>query len=217
MSDAAGGFSGALLVLSAPLGVGKRTLCQALIDRNPDLRLSISKTTRPPAAREVHGHDFYFVTEDEFNRDAQAGEFLEYVRIHQQGYGTPWEPIREHLAAGRDVLLDVDTRGALEIKRKRPEAVLVFVCPTNMEIVAARLMSFDPHREDLFSARLARAKEEIGRAAQFDYVVLNDSLVETADEVSAILVSQGRRAARMAGALQRMLTVLAPVVIPKPQ
>jgi guanylate kinase len=211
VADAGTEFSGVLMVLSAPLGVGKRTLCQALIDRNPDLRLSISKTTRPPAPREVHGYDYYFVTDEEFNRQVETGDFLEYVRIHNHGYATPWEPIRVHLAAGRDVLLDVDTRGALEIKRKRPEAVLVFVCPTNMEIVAARLMSFDPHREDLFSARLARAKEEISRAAQFDYVVLNDSLVETADELSAVLLAERRRSARTAGSLQKLMTSVPPL------
>lgn len=214
MVDGAAEFSGVLMVLSAPLGVGKRTLCQALIDRNPDLRLSISKTTRPPAPREVHGYDYYFVTDDEFNRQAQAGDYLEYVRIHNHGYATPWEPIRDHLAAGRDVLLDVDTRGALEVKRKRPEAVMVFVCPTNMEIVAARLMSFDPHREDLFSARLARAKEEISRAAQFDYVVLNDSLVETADDISAILLAERRRSTRTTGPLQKLISSV-PSLTPK--
>ena len=216
MADASSDFSGVLMVLSAPLGVGKRTLCQALIDRNPDLRLSISKTTRPPAPREVHGHDYYFVTDEEFNRQVETGDFLEYVRIHNHGYGTPWEPTRVHLAAGRDVLLDVDTRGALEIKRKRPEAVLVFVCPTNMEIVAARLRSFDPHREDLFSSRLERAKEEIARAAQFDYVVLNDSLVETADDVSSILLAERRRSNRTIEALQKLHTSVPNLSFPAP-
>ena len=216
MADTGSDFSGVLMVLSAPLGVGKRTLCQALIDRNPDLRLSISKTTRPPAPREVHGHDYYFVTNEEFNRQVETGDFLEYVRIHNHGYGTPWEPTRVHLAAGRDVLLDVDTRGALEIKRKRPEAVLVFVCPTNMEIVAARLRSFDPHREDLFSSRLERAKEEIARAAQFDYVVLNDSLVETADDVSSILLAERRRSNRTIEALQKLHTSVPSLSFPAP-
>lgn len=187
---------GILLVLSAPLGVGKRTLCQALLDRHPDARLSVSKTTRPRGPREVEGYDFNFVSEPEFKKQINTGEFLEHVEIHGHYYGTPRTPIAENRAAGRDVILDVDTDGARAVKKVCPDALLIFVSPTSVDALGARLKSLDPNRPELIPERLAHAQEEISHATEYDYVILSDDLVETAENLSAILRAEHFRAAR---------------------
>ena len=197
--------TGILLVLSAPLGVGKRTLCQAVLDRQPEARLSVSKTTRPRGPREVEGYDFYFVSEPDFKKQVAAGEFLEYVEIHGHFYGTPRTAILENLKAGRDVLLDVDTEGARAVKKACPDALLVFVCPSSLEALGARLKSLDPSRAEMSPQRLARARDEIARASEYDYVVLSDNLVETAEELSAILRAEHHRAARAEAGIKNLL------------
>ncbi|MBK8575820.1 MAG: guanylate kinase [Elusimicrobia bacterium] len=196
---------GILLVLSAPLGVGKRTLCQALLDRHPDARLSISKTTRPRGPREVEGYDFYFVSEPEFKQQIAAGEFLEYVQIDGHFYGTPRPAISENLAAGRDVILDVDTEGSRAVKTACPESLLVFVSPASSDTLEARLKSLDSGRPEELPRRLAHAREEIAHAAEYDFVVLSDTLVETAEEISAILRAEHCRAARVAARINGLL------------
>lgn len=196
---------GILLVLSAPLGVGKRTLCQALLDRHPEARLSISKTSRPRGPREVEGYDFYFVSEPEFKKQIDAGEFLEHVKIHGHYFGTPRTPIAEIRAAGRDVILDVDTAGARAVKKACPDALLIFISPTSVDALGARLKSLDSNRPDLLPERLAHAQEEISRASEYDYVVLSDDLVETAEDLSAILRAEHLRAARADGGVKELL------------
>ena len=203
--DSEANHSGVLLVLSAPLGVGKRTLCQALLDRHPEARLSVSKTTRPRGPREVEGYDFYFVSEPDFKKQAAAGEFLEHVEIHGHYYGTPRPVLMENLAAGRDVLLNVDTGGARAVKKACPEAVRVFVCPSSLEALGARLKALDPGHAEMLPQRLARARDEIACASEYDYVVLGDNLVETAEELSAILRAEHRRAARAAAGIKNLL------------
>ncbi|MBL8024419.1 MAG: guanylate kinase [Elusimicrobia bacterium] len=204
--------SGILLVLSAPLGVGKRTLCQAFLDRQPNARLSVSQTTRPRGPREVDGYDFSFVTEPMFQKEVAAGEFLEHVKIHDHFFGTPRTPIFENLAAGRDVLLDVNTQGARDVKKAVPEAVLVFVCPPTLEALVARLDALDPNRPDILPTRLARARQDIGSAMEYDYVILNDNLVETAEELSAILHVEHRRATRRQKEIRKLVESPSPAL-----
>lgn len=196
---------GILLVLSAPLGVGKRTLCQALLDRHPDARLSISKTTRPRGPREVEGYDFNFISEAEFKKQIDAGEFLEHVQIQGHFYGTPRTSIAENRAAGRDVILDVDTQGARAVKKQCPDALMIFVSPASQESLLARLKALDPSRPELLPERLANAQKEISHGSEYDYVVLSDTLVETADDLAAILRAEHRRAARAASGIQELL------------
>jgi guanylate kinase len=205
---------GLLFVLSAPLGVGKRTLCQALLDRHPEARLSISKTTRPKGPREAEGYDFYFISEPEFKKQIDAGEFLEYVQIHGHAYGTPRTPIDENRAAGRDVILDVDTDGARKVKKACPDALLVFISPITVDALAARLKALDPHRPELIPERLAHAQDEISRATEYDYVVLRDDLVEAAEDLSAILRAEHLRAARTVGGIKKLLKQPVPFPFP---
>ncbi len=196
---------GILLVLSAPLGVGKRTLCQALLDRHPDARLSISKTTRPRGPREVEGYDFNFISEAEFKKQIEAGEFLEHVQIQGHFYGTPRTSIAENRSAGRDVILDVDTNGARAVKKQCPDALMIFVSPSSQESLVARLKSLDPSQPDLLPKRLAYAQKDISCAPEYDYVVLSDTLVDTAENLSAILRAEHCRAARSASGIKDLL------------
>lgn len=206
--------SGVLLVLSAPLGVGKRTLCQAILDRHPEARLSISKTSRPRGPREVEGYDYYFIQEPDFKTQMEAGEFLEFVQIHGHYYGTPRTAIEENRAAGRDVILDVDTEGARRVKKGYPDALLIFVSPASLETLEARLKSLDPSRPETWPARLAHAREDISRAMEYDYVILSDNLVETAEELSAILRAEHRRAARVDAGIKELLKPSVPLHSP---
>lgn len=201
---------GLLLVLSAPLGMGKRTLCQALLDRHPEARLSVSKTTRPRGPREVEGYDFIFVSESEFKKQVEAGEFLEHVQIGDHFYGTPRTAIADNRKAGRDVILDVDTDGAQSVKKICPDAVLIFIAPSSSEALTARLKSLDPGRPDLWPGRLAHAREDLARSTEYDYVVLSDSLVETAENLSAILRAEHLRVGRTASDVQRILHTSSP-------
>lgn len=196
---------GILLVLSAPLGVGKRTLCQALLDRHPEARLSISKTTRPRGPREVEGYDFNFISEAEFKKQIDAGEFLEHVQIQGHFYGTPRTPIAENRSAGRDVILDVDTNGARAVKKQCPDALMIFVSPASQESLVARLKSLDPSQPDLLPKRLAHAQKDIACAPEYDYVVLSDTLVDTAEDLSAILRAEHCRAARADSGIKELL------------
>ncbi|MBL0058933.1 MAG: guanylate kinase [Elusimicrobia bacterium] len=185
---------GILLALSAPRGLGKVTLCQALLDREPEARLSVSCTTRPRHAREIEGFDFYFVSDQEFKRQAESGGFLEWVEIKGLFYGTPRTPLLENLAAGRDVILNVDTQGAQTVKKEFPDTVLVFVSPPTVESLVIRLKSLDSTHPENLPDRLSRAREDLAMAPRYDYVVLSDGLAEAADELSAILRAERRRA-----------------------
>lgn len=187
---------GILLALSAPRGLGKITLCQALLDREPEARLSVSCTTRPRHPREIEGFDFYFVSDQEFKREVESGEFLEWVEIQGHFFGTPRTPLLENLAAGRDVILNVDTRGAQTVKKEFPETVLVFVSPATVESLVTRLKSLDSTRPENLPDRLSRAREDLALAPRYDYVILSDGLAEAADELSAILLAERLRAKR---------------------
>ncbi len=196
---------GLLVVLSAPLGVGKRTLCQALLDRRPEARLSISKTTRPRGPREVEGYDFNFISEAAFKTQIEAGEFLEYVRIADHFYGTPRTPIAENRSAGRDVILNVDTDGARAVKKACPEALMIFVSSARWESLSDRLKTLEAHRPEIWPERLDHAREDISRAGEYDYVILSDSLVDTAEDLAAILRAEHRRAARADSGIKELL------------
>ena len=156
--------------------------------------MSVSCTTRPRHAREIEGFDFYFVSDQEFKRQAESGGFLEWVEIKGLFYGTPRTPLLENLAAGRDVILNVDTQGAQTVKKEFPDTVLVFVSPPPVESLVIRLKSLDSTHPENLPDRLSRAREDLAMAPRYDYVVLSDGLAEAADELSAILRAERRRA-----------------------
>jgi guanylate kinase len=187
---------GLLLVLSAPSGGGKSAVLQALRRRDPNLDYSISYTSRPPRGNEVDGRDFFFVSRTTFESMIGRRAFYEHAEVHGNLYGTSAEQIERALASRRDIALDVDIQGGLNIKRRLPEAALVFLMPPSMDILERRLRGRASDREDQIQLRLENAREEIRHWDQYDYVVVNEVLEETVDTVERILQAERRRACR---------------------
>lgn len=184
--------AGVLLVIAGPSGAGKGTIVQRLKEREPDLRWSVSWTTRAPREGEVEGVDYHFTTREEFERLRDAGGFLEWFDVYEDMYGTPEAPVREHLASGHSVLLEIDVQGALAIRSKYPEAVLVFVRPPSREEQRSRLERRGKDSPEQIERRLAAAAAEEQRGSLFDFQVENDDVDRAVAEVAAILA--GRRA-----------------------
>ena len=188
--------TGVLLVIAGPSGTGKGTIVQRLKEREPTLRWSVSWTTRAPREGEVDGVDYHFTTREDFERLRDADGFLEWFDVYGDLKGTPDAPVREHLAAGRDVLLEVDVNGALAVRRKYPEAVLVFVRPPSRDVQRARLVSRGQDSPEQVERRLAAAAAEEQQAGQFDYQVENDDVDRAVAEVAAILADRRAIAGR---------------------
>lgn len=185
--------TGILLVIAGPSGAGKGTIVLRLKEREPSLRWSVSWTTRAPREGEVDGVDYHFTTRAEFERLRDADGFLEWFDVYGDLKGTPEAAVREHLAAGHDVLLEVDVNGALAIRRKYPDAVLVFVRPPSRDEQRSRLERRGQDSAEQIERRLAAAAAEEQEADQFDFVVENDDVDRAVAEVAAILAR--RRAA----------------------
>jgi guanylate kinase len=189
---------GTLFVVSAPSGAGKTTLCREARLRLPDLAYSVSYTTRSPRPGEIEGTDFVFVTEPQFHALQARGEFAEWATVHGNLYGTRASVLEEALGVGRDVLLDIDTQGAAQLRRRYPEAVLVFIVAPSMVELAQRLRERRSDAESEIARRLARAREEVKLWRSYDYLVVNRDLKEAADHLTAIIAAERCRTARLA-------------------
>lgn len=171
---------GLMLVVSSPSGAGKTSLCRRLLADQAGIVASISATTRPPRPGEVHGRDYLFITPPRFEAMVRADAFLEWAEVHEHRYGSPRAPTREALAAGRDVLFDIDWQGARAIAAAAPEdTVRVFILPPTMAELSKRLLTRAHDATDVIARRLARAKVEIEKWPEYDYVLVNDDF-ETA-------------------------------------
>ena len=189
---------GTLFVVSAPSGAGKTTLCREIRLRLPDLAYSVSVTTRAPRPGEVDGTDFRFVREAEFRAMLARDEFAEWATVHGNLYGTRARSLEDALALGRDVLLDIDTQGAAQLRARYPEAVLLFIVAPSMMELAQRLRERRSDAESEIARRLARAREEVKLWRSYDYLVVNRDLKEAADHLTAIITAERCRTARLA-------------------
>ncbi len=178
-----------LLVLAGPSGVGKGTIVERLLARRPGLWESVSYTTRPARPGEMDGVDYHFVSRSEFESLRDAGGFLEWFEVFGDLKGTPRRPVEEQLAAGVDVLLEIDVQGALAVREVFPEAVLVFVKPPSPEELRRRLTERGTETATALDARLAAAAAEEARAGEFDAVVVNDDVEQAVEQVAGILAS----------------------------
>jgi guanylate kinase len=167
---------GTVIVLAGPSGVGKGTVVAELLRQRPDLWLSVSATTRPPRPGEEHGRHYTFVTEEEFDRLAAAGEMLERATFAGGSYGTPAAPVAERVARGQSVLLEIELEGARQVRQSLPEAVLVFLAPPSMEDLEARLRGRGTESPEAVARRLARAEAELAAREEFDHVIVNDDV-----------------------------------------
>ena len=183
-------MKGDLFVISAPSGAGKSTLCNGLMGANPNIKFSVSYTTRQPRPGEVNGIHYNFVAEAEFQKMADNGEFLEWARVHNNYYGTSRKAIEDMLSSGADCLLDIDTQGASQIRQKFPDAVLLFILPPSMEALRERLEGRKSDSPEVIKTRLENARGEIKRYKDFDYVIINDSLEEALERLKAVLLAR---------------------------
>lgn len=176
-----------LFVLSAPSGAGKSTLINAIRPIFPEMLYSISCATRAPRGAEVHGRDYYFVTEEEFRSMIRDDRFLEWKEVHGNLYGTPAEPVREALRSGRSMILDIDVEGAKEVFGKVSDAVGIFISPPDASTLEQRLRGRGTDSEEVIRRRLANAVVEMEYAGDFDYLVTNDDLAAATEELAAII------------------------------
>ena len=195
---------GLVLVVSAPSGAGKTTLCRKLLETDPLISFSVSHTTRPPRPGETHGKDYFFVDQETFEDMIKKGAFLEWAKVYQHYYGTARDQVEEALAQGRDILLDIDVQGAFQVREKLGrDAVLVFILPPSLEELERRLRRRGTEDEETIRRRLSFAREEIARAKDFDYLVLNDALDEAFKGLLSVLKAERQRPFRRPDLLER--------------
>ncbi len=178
---------GKLFVITAPSGAGKTTIRNYLLENNPELYFSVSATTRQPRPEEVIHKDYHFMTQEEYNNHLNNNNFLEHAEVFGNYYGTLKQPILERLENGISVLLDVDTKGAKQVKQKIPDAILIFIEPPSMEELERRLRSRGTESEEVICKRLREAGFEMAQRDFFDYRVVNDILEDARKEIDNIL------------------------------
>ena len=187
---------GLLIVFSGPSGSGKGTILHDVLEQNPSVMLSVSATTRSPREGEQEGVNYFFLSKNQFEQLIADGGMLEHACYCGNYYGTPRKPVEEALKNGKDVILEIEVQGALQIKQKFPECITVFILPPSMEVLESRLRRRQTEDEETIQKRLAKAKEELTFAKQYDYVVVNGELKTAVDDMQAILRAEHCRAAR---------------------
>ncbi len=186
-----------LIVVSAPSGAGKTSLCDWVVRALPCLAHSVSYTTRPPRPDEVPGRDYSFVDEATFRGMAERGEFVEWAVVHGHLYGTAGAVLEQHFRAGRDVILDIDTRGAEILRGSHSDAVFIFVVPPSWAVLEERLRHRNSDAEADIQRRLQRAREEVRHYVEYQYVVVNDDFNRAAEELRAIILAERLRSDRV--------------------
>ncbi len=195
------------VVLAAPSGTGKTTIARALVESSEDFVFSVSATTRPAREDEADGVDYHFVSEPEFRAMVEAGELVEWAEVHGHLYGTPRGTLEAEAERGRHVVMDIDVKGALQIRDRVESAVLVFVFPPSAETLVNRLKERGTEGEDVLRRRLRNALGELDQVREFDYIVVNNSLNEAVEDVRAIVTVESLRTTRtidLSGAIRQL-------------
>ena len=181
---------GKLIVVSGPSGAGKSTVIARLMREDPDVVFSVSATTRPPREGEIDGKSYFFVTREKFQSMVENGELFEHAEYVGNCYGTPKAPVLASLKTGKSVLFDIEVQGAAQIKAQCPEAILIFVVPSDFSQIEKRLRARGTDSEEKIQGRLMQARRECERATNYDYVVLNDDPDRAADEMRSIITAE---------------------------
>lgn len=187
--------AGKLFILSGPSGAGKGTICKELLAQTSrdDVQLSVSMTTRNPRNGETEGVSYYFVSKEEFLRKIEAGGLLEHAEVYGNYYGTPKQPVIEKLAAGIDVILEIDMQGALKVKENYPDGVFIFILPPSMSELRKRLTGRGTETSEAIEMRLGETLKELSYIDKYDYCVVNGKLEEAVNRVKSILIAEHSR------------------------
>ena len=180
---------GNLFVISAPSGAGKTTLCQKLLKNMPDMKLSVSYTTRKPRKGETHDVDYTFVTREKFKKMIDRGEFAEWAMVHGNLYGTSIKRIKDLNSKGYDIILDIDIHGAIQLRKSYDGALYIFVLPPSMEALEKRLVNRRTDSDEIIRNRLDNASAEISQYEHYDYIIINDSIDKAYKELESIVLS----------------------------
>ena len=180
---------GKLFVISGSSGVGKGTLLKQLVQRNPELEVSISATTRSPRLGEVDGVNYFFTSKEDFLKEVENGDFLEWAEFNGNYYGTKQAWVERNLNKGRNLILEIETKGALQIKEKMPDAVLIFILPPSLEELEHRLRGRNTEDEETIQGRLHEVKREIECSKSYDYRIVNDDLEKALAELEKLVKS----------------------------
>ncbi|HEU5138484.1 MAG TPA: guanylate kinase [Bacillales bacterium] len=198
---------GILYVLSGPSGVGKGTVCKALRKKGTSLNYSVSATTRSPREGERNGVEYFFKSKDEFEKMIENDKLLEWAQYVGNYYGTPIDYVKENLAEGKDVLLEIEVQGARKVRRVFSEAVFIFLAPPNLKELRNRIIGRGTESEDSLANRLSVAKEEIELMTHYDYVVENDEVDLACNRIESIVTAEHCRKARLMNQYLRLLEV----------
>ena len=186
--------SGRLFIISAPSGAGKTTLCRAIRDLFPDLRYSVSYTTRPPRTGEQDGQDYFFISADEFKNNIERNTWAEWAQVHDHFYGTSAEFIDHHLAQNHDILLDIDVNGTRQILARYPESITIFILPPTFETLKERLLKRGTDSAQTIARRLKNAEMELARKGMYQHIIVNDRLPDAVEALAAIIQNKNQQA-----------------------
>ena len=184
---------GNLIVISGPSGAGKGTICKALLEREDNLYISVSATTRSPRKGEVNGVNYYFLTQEEFKKKVDNNEFLEWAEVHGNYYGTPKFNVEEMINEGKNIILEIDVQGALNVKKNCEDGVFIFILPPSMEELKRRIIARGSETPESLIKRFKTAYEEINYISKYNYAVVNDDLEEAVKKVQNILYAEDCR------------------------
>ncbi len=183
-------YPGNLFVVAAPSGAGKSSLVKALLELDSRVLPSVSHTTRPPRGQEKHGREYFFVSDEEFDRMVLADAFVEWAHVHSRRYGTSKKAIEDRIAHGSDVILEIDWQGALQIRRIFANAVLIFVLPPSLDELRSRLERRGEDSPDVIDTRMQNAATELAQAKEFDFVIINELFERALFDLKAIVHAQ---------------------------